>query len=62
MISDYDYMDKISEEDRKFINEVIFTEDDIKNMDKVENTGIHLSAELEKKFAEQRKAKSKNNK
>ena len=57
-----DYMDKISEEDRKFINEVIFTEDDIKDFDKEDDTGIHLSAELEKKFAEQRKAKSKNNK
>lgn len=62
MISDYDYMDKISEEDRKFINEVIFTEDDIKDFDKEYDTGIHLSAELERKFAEQRKAKSKNNK
>lgn len=60
MISDY--MNKISEEDRKFINEVIFTEDDIKNMDKVENTGIHLSAELERKFAEQRNSKSKTDK
>ena len=51
-------MDKISEEDRKFINEVIFTEDDIKDFDKEDDTGIHLSAELEKKFAEQRKAKT----